>query len=274
MRIAGRTVLVTGASSGIGDAASLAFARAGAGAIALVARNRDALDRVAAQARALGATARAYPVDLADLRAAETAADQVVQELGVPDVIVNNAGSGRWLFTEDTSPDEATAMMAVPYLGAFALTRALLPGMLARRSGCVVNVTSPAAFCPWPGTTAYAVARWAMRGFTEALRADLHRTGLHVALVAPGEVRSPYFEHNPGTRERLPRIATSLYRALEVEEVARMILRAVERERRLVVAPGLLRLTLAFHRIFPRPVEWLVAATGVHRPPSDREPSR
>ncbi len=267
MRIAGRVVLVTGASSGIGAATTLAFARAGAKAIALVARSEDALGRVAAQARALGANAGPYRVDLCDLAAAEVAADRVTADLGAPEIVVNNAGAGRWLFTEDTPPDAATAMTAVPYLGAFALTRKLLPAMLARGSGSIVNVTSPAAFCPWPGATAYAVARWAMRGFTEALRADLHGTGIHVALVVPGEVRSPYFEHNPGSHERLPRIATRLYRTLEVEEVAAMIVRTVERDRRQVVAPPLLRATLAFHRILPRPVEWLVASSGARRPP-------
>ena len=267
MRIAGRVVLVTGASSGIGAATTLAFARAGAKAIALVARSEDALGRVAAQVRALGVNASPYRVDLADLAATEAGADRIAAELGPPDIVINNAGAGRWLFTEDTPPDEATAMMAVPYLGAFALTRTLLPAMLARGSGSIVNVTSPAAFCPWPGATAYAVARWAMRGFSEALRADLHGTGIHVALVVPGEVRSPYFEHNPGSRERIPRIAARLYRIIEVEEVAAMITRAVERDTRLVVAPPLLRVTLLMHRFLPHPVEWLIKRTGVHRAP-------
>jgi len=265
MRIAGAVALVTGASSGIGAATALALARAGARSVALLARGADALAAVAAQARGLGADARAFPVDLADLGAAERAAARAAAELGAPDVVVNNAGSGRWLFTEETTPAEAEAMIAVPYLAAFAVTRALLPAMLARRSGCVVNVTSPAAFCPWPGATAYTVARWAMRGFSEALSADLYRTGVHVALIVPGEVRSPYFEHNPGSHERLPRIARRLYRTLEVEEVAALVVRAVRRERRTVVAPLLLRATLAAHRLLPRPVEWLVRATGARR---------
>jgi short-subunit dehydrogenase len=265
MRIAGAAVLVTGASSGIGAATALAMAGAGARSVALLARSREGLDRVAKQVQALGASAHPYCVDLSDLAAAETAADRVTAEVGPPDVVVNNAGFGSWMFTEDTTAEQAAAMMAVPYLGAFAVTRRLLPAMLARGSGCVVNVTSPAAFCPWPGATAYAVARWAMRGFAEALRADLHGTGIHVALVVPGEVRSPYFEHNPGSHERLPRIAGRLYRVLEVDEVAAMVVRAVARRKRTVIAPPLLRATLALHRILPGPVEWLIAASGARR---------
>ncbi len=103
-----------------------------------------------------------------------------------------------------------------------------------------------------------------MRGFSEALRADLVGTGIHVALVVPGEVRSPYFEHNPGSQGRIPRVAR-LYRVLDVDEAAAMVVRAVERERCVVAAPALLRMTLALHRHLPGPVEWLVRRTGVRR---------
>jgi short-subunit dehydrogenase len=265
MEIGGRNILITGASSGIGAAAAVAMARAGAASVALVARGEEGLQRTAGRVRALGATAEVFSADLADPGAGEAVARAVVARIGAPDVLVNNAGAGRWLFTEDTPASDAAAMMAVPYLAAFAITRVALPAMLARRRGAIVNVTSPAAFCPWPGASAYAVARWAMRGFTEALRADLAGTGIHVALVAPGEVSSPYFEHNPGSHERLPRVARLFYRVLEVDEAAALIVRAVERERDLVVAPALLRVTLALHRLFPAPVEWLVRHTGARR---------
>ncbi|MFZ5785173.1 MAG: SDR family NAD(P)-dependent oxidoreductase [Acidobacteriota bacterium] len=264
MDIAARSVLVTGASSGIGAATAVAMARAGAASVALAARSEEGLERVAEQVRALGASAGVFPADLADPAAAEATGRAVVERHGAPDVLVNNAGAGRWLFTEDTPAIEAAAMMAVPYLAAFAVTRAVLPAMLARRHGAIVTVTSPAAFCPWPGATAYAAARWAMRGFHEALRADLTGTGLHVALVVPGEVRSPYFEHNPGSHERIPRVAR-LYRVLEADEAAALVVRAVKRERRVVVAPALLRMTLGLHRYLPGPVEWLVRRTGANR---------
>ena len=241
----GKRVVVTGGNSGIGAATVARFREEGCEVFDLSRHPGDG----------------GIVCDVGDLDQVKAAFAQT----GAPDVVVNNAGSGRWLFTEETTPAEAEAMIAVPYLAAFAVTRALLPAMLARRSGCVVNVTSPAAFCPWPGATAYTVARWAMRGFSEALSADLYRTGVHVALIVPGEVRSPYFEHNPGSHERLPRIARRLYRTLEVEEVAALVVRAVRRERRTVVAPLLLRATLAAHRLLPRPVEWLVRATGARR---------
>ena len=103
--------------------------------------------------------------------------------------------------------------------------------------------------------TAYAVARWAMRGFHEALRADLHKTRIGVTLIVPGEVSSSYFANNPGGEERLPGIA-KLYRRLTPEEVAHAILRSVQREQREVIIPPLLHLTLRLHRVWPGLVEW------------------
>ncbi len=271
MRVSGRVVVVTGASSGIGAATALAVARRHARAVALLARTAAALDRVAGEVRALGAEALPCAVDLADPAAVERARAAVERSLGVPDVLVNDAGAGRWLFVEETSPREAVQMMAVPYFAAFHATRAFLSGMVSRGSGHVVNVTSPAAWVPWPGATGYAAARWAMRGFTEALRADLRGTGVGVTLFAPGKVSSPYFEHNPGVEERMPGVAR-LYRTLTPEEAAEALVRGVERGAGLVVAPALLRLTVWFQRFWPGAVSSLVVRTGAKRPAQVTQP--
>jgi short-subunit dehydrogenase len=155
-------------------------------------------------------------------------------------------------------------MMAAPYFAAFFTTRAFLPGMLARRSGRLAFVTSPAAYAPWPGATGYAAARWAIRGLAEALRADLHGTGLGVTLFTAGKVSSPYFAHNSGTEERMPGIAR-LYRTLTPEEAAAALVRAIERRSGEVVVPGLLRWTMRFQRVWPGAVAWMLTRTGVSR---------
>src|SRR5919109_3590745 len=100
-------------------------------------------------------------------------------------------------------------------------SRALRPAMLERGSGRVVCMTSVAAFTHIPGATGYAVARWAMRAFANQLRADLAGTGVGVTLIAPTEVDSPYFDHNPGARERIPRAVALLGGAVTPEDVAR-----------------------------------------------------
>ncbi|MBI4916126.1 MAG: SDR family NAD(P)-dependent oxidoreductase [Acidobacteria bacterium] len=263
MELRDKLVVVTGASSGIGAATARAMARRGA-RVALLARSREPIERLAAEIGAAGGEARAVPVDLADPAAARDAAAAVVRDLGVPDVLFNNAGSGRWLATEETTPEEAAEMIALPYLAAFAMTRAFLPGMLARRSGAIVNMTSAVGFVGLPGATAYGAARWAMRGFTEMLRADLADTGIVVTLIAPGKVASPYFEHNPGSEAHIPGI-TRVYPTLTCDEVAAAVVRAVEHRRRVVVIPFLLRLTVLTHRVLPAPIEWLLRATGWNR---------
>lgn len=265
MQIAGTTFAVTGASSGIGAEVAVAAARRGARAVALLARTRSALDEVADRVRAGGAEPLVVPVDLRDAAAVEAAAAAILGRLGAPDVLVNNAGLGRWLFLEETDPGEAAEMIAVPFLAAVHATRALLPAMVERRRGRIVNVTSPASFAPWPGATAYTAARWALRGLAEALRVDLRGTGVGVTLFTAGLVDSPYFAHNPGSLERLPRIAR-LYRTLTPAEAAAALVRAVERDAREAVTPPLLAWTLALHRHLPRLVGWVGARTGVRHP--------
>jgi len=267
MTLENRVVLVTGASSGIGAATAEALAREGAH-VCLLARTESALTDVADGIRRAGGTADVYPVDLADFDAVEAVAERIESDVGTPDVIVNNAGAGRFLAIEETSPEQAAEMMRVPYLAAFAVTRAFVDGMIERGSGTVVNVTSVAAYAPWPGATAYATARWAMRGFSAALRADLGETGVHVMLVVAGEVESPYFEHNPGSRERLPAISR-LFPTLTPGDVADAIVNGLREDRRTVIVPRSLAAVVRLHRLFPRLVGELVVRTGWNRPKRD-----
>jgi short-subunit dehydrogenase len=260
MRLANRVVVVSGASSGIGAATAQAFARRGA-RVMLLARTRSALERVAHAIAASGGAAAVYDVDLADGEATAAIAKRIAADHGVPDVIVNCAGAGRWLFTQETSPAEAVTMVQAPYLAAFFLTRAFLGRMIARGSGRVVNVNSPAAISPWPGATGYAAARWALRGFNEALRVDLEGTGLGVTHVIAGEVESPYWEHNPGARERLPTVSR-YFGTLTPQDVAEAIVQAVERERASVIVPFLLRVALALNNIWSWPMRRLLIASS------------
>ncbi len=169
MNISRRVALVTGASSGIGAATAKAIARRG-GRVLLVARSKPALAQVAAEICANGGAAHVYPADVADPAEVDRLARAIMDEVGTPDILINNAGAGRWLSVEETDPAEVAQMMAVPYFAAFYVTRAFLPAMLRRGSGHIVNLSSPICYLAWPGAAAYGAARWAMRGFTMHLR--------------------------------------------------------------------------------------------------------
>ena len=261
MELRGKKALVTGASSGIGAATARALAAAGA-RVLLLARRQPELERVAAT---LGDRAAAvHAVDLTDADAVARVASRITADFGTPDIVVNNAGAGQWKFVDETTPAEAVQMMAVPYFAAFFVTRAFLPGMLARGSGHIVNVSSVASRFVWPGAAAYTAARWAVRGFSEALRADLAGTGIGITLVETGAVASSYWDNNPGSRERLPGVSR-LIPTLSPDEAAHAIVRGIERNRRLVVAPALMRVIYLQHAVFPGLVQWLMIRTGYRR---------
>src|SRR5438552_17278435 len=109
--------LITGASSGIGAATAVAMARQGARVI-LLARTHSGLEATATEVRKFGGEAWIYPVDLTDATAVERTAKAILTEVGVPDIVINNAGAGRWLPCDQTSPEEAVQMMASPYFAA------------------------------------------------------------------------------------------------------------------------------------------------------------
>ncbi len=263
MRINGKLVLVSGASSGIGAATAKAMVKAG-GRVVLLARRKEALDQVVSEITCADGQVWAYSVDLADADVVTTVTKQITEKLGTPDIIINNAGAGRWLFVDETSPVEAVEMMAVPYFAAFNVTHAFLPVMLMRNSGHIVNISSVGSRFVWPGATAYLAARWAVRGFTEALRADLAGSAIGVTLYESGVVTSPYWKHNLRSRERVPKMA-ELIPEITPEQAANAIVRGVEKNKRLIVIPFMMKLTYWLHAVFPGVVQWLMTKTGYRR---------
>ena len=260
MEISGKTALITGASSGMGAAIAKELAKQGA-QVLLLARNEARLKQVETEIKAAGGKARFYCVDLGDMDAVKAVAQRIQLEVGTPDILVNNAGSGCWKSIQDTSPEEAWQMMEMPYFAAFNVTRAFMPEMLKRNTGHIVNMSSVGSRFVWPGATAYLAARWAVRGFTEALRADLYHTKINVTLYESGVVESPYWEHNPGSRERVPKIA-KIIPNLTPEQVGVAVAKGIQRNKRLIVIPFMMKTIYLQHFFFPCAVQWLMTVTG------------
>ena len=252
-----KLALITGASSGVGAAAARHLAGAGY-RVALVARRRKPLEQLAVM---IGPAATVAACDAADGDAVMAMADHIRATLGVPDLIVHCAGAGAWKFIEDTTPQDGDVMMQAPYRAAFNITHAFMRGMLARRSGVIIHVNSPAAIFPWPACTGYAAARWALRGLHEALCQDLHGTGVASCHLVLARVDSPYFEHNPDSIQHIPRIASTV-RTLSSDECGRVIARLAARPRRELLYPFMLRCYGWSHRVAPGLVAWLLRISG------------
>jgi len=252
--------VVTGASSGIGEATAKVLARDGWWVV-LVARRAERLEELAASIGEAGGEARAEALDAADGRAVMAMAERVNTEWGVPSLIVNSAGTGEWRFLEETPVAKIVEMMGAPYLAAANTCRAFIQDMMAQRRGLLIHVGSPASVMPWPGATAYTASRWALRGLHEALCQDLRGTGVESSLVYFGEVMSEYFEANPGSREHMPRLGAPIPVSTP-ERCAGVLLGVVHRPRRVVFYPFALRLMAWFAAIAPAPTRWLAARTG------------
>lgn len=239
----GKNVVVTGASSGIGRATALELARRGAHVV-LAARRVARLDEVAAECRALGVRAVTVPTDVTHAEDCR----RLIDAAGDVDVLINNAGFAIFSSIADASPDDAREMIETNYLGAFHCTQAVLPRMLARRSGTIVNVSSITGLMGFARMSAYCASKFALTGFTEALRDEVIGSGVRVALVCPGTTETELFVK--AERDKMPG-ASRLMSAVDAERVARAVCDAAEDGRYRRILPALATIYMRFKEFSP-----------------------
>jgi 3-hydroxy acid dehydrogenase/malonic semialdehyde reductase len=220
-RIKGKLILITGASSGIGEACARRFAAEGA-SLALWARRRDRLDRLAADVRERhGVAVRLAQVDVRDRAAVERAAADLVAGGQAPDVLLNNAGLASGLSKlQDGDPADWDRMIDTNLKGLLHVTRAILPHMIARRRGHVVNIGSTAGHQTYPMGNVYNATKFGVRALTEGMNLDVAGTPIRVSSVDPGFVETEFSEVRfHGDRDR----AKQVYRGftpLRADDVA------------------------------------------------------
>jgi len=227
--LAGRTVLVTGASSGIGAAVALEATRRGA-RVAIVARRADRLAEVLAGCTAVADRDHVmFSADLSDLDAIDGLAHDVRAALdGRVDVLINNAGVPKRRRTDELTPADVEDVMAINYFSPVRLTLALLPGMLERGDGDIVNVSSMGVHMVAFGVSAYAASKAALELFTEGLFVELATTGVRAHLFVPGTTLSEFSDERPGNNPPYPTDPAS---ASTSDQVAVALLDCVESDR-------------------------------------------
>ncbi len=235
-----KVVLVTGGSSGIGLA--LACLLAGSGAqVWLAARDRvrleSALGEVESARYSSGQRCGFVSADLSVASEASEAVSKVMESAGLPDVVINSAGAAHPGYVQDLSLDIFRWMMETNYFAAVYVAKAVLPGMIERRSGHIINISSMAGFTGVFGYTAYGASKFAVAGFSESLRAEMKPHGIHVSLVFPPDTDTPQLTYENQYKPPETKALSGTARALSAETVARAILRQAERKDFLIL-PG------------------------------------
>jgi len=190
--VAGQRVLVTGASSGIGAGLAEEFARRGA-VVGICARRRERLDEVLDRCREHSPASRRWVCDLSDPAAVDGLAAIALEELGGVDILVNNAGIPKRRHVSRLDPATVESVMSINYFSPVRLTLALLPQMIERDRGRIINISSVAATLSSPGESAYDASKAAVTAFSESMAVDLWQTGIKVLVVYPGLVDTELF---------------------------------------------------------------------------------
>lgn len=213
--------MITGASSGIGRGLAVELARRGA-KIGLVARRVELIEEVVREVEAAGSKALALPADVQDAGSMVAAAEKLSAELGPVDILIANAGIGPTRDAAQLSAEEVAGVMNVNVIGASNSAAAVIPGMVARKSGQLVVISSLAAYRGLPRSAAYCASKAAVSAFFESLRLDLAPRGIDVTIIHPGFIKTPL---TAGREAQMPFL-------LELDDAVRKMAQAIEKRRK------------------------------------------
>ena len=242
MKLRDKRIVLTGAGGGIGRALAQVLATRGA-RLVLVGRQQATLAETVATLDAPHSSSVLIEADLATAAGCRSVADGTLAKGGHVDVLINNAGVMQFNRFCGANADEMLSLIGVNIAAPQLLARLLLPGMLARGQGCIVNIGSGFGSIGYPYHVGYSASKFALRGFSEALRRELHGTGVGVTYVAPRATRTAMHNHN---------VAEAVGMNVDAPEmVAQVIARAIERDRNNVFIGIPERVFATLNALFP-----------------------
>ena len=253
----GKVVLITGASSGFGEDAARLFAKEGC-KVVLAARRLERLQTLAEDIQNQGGEALAIPVDVNEPAEIELMVQTVLDLYGTIDILFNNAGFGGVNWFEKFQPSrDIETLIRVNLIGTMLVTRAVLPHMLKRRAGHIINMISVAGLIAAPTITTYSASKYGARAFTDGLRREVSPFGIKVSGIYPGPATTEFGSKLERTRSR-ETIKKIRYPHLTSEYVAGRVVDLARRPRRSLVIPWWFRLITTFDTLFPVIVDWIL----------------
>ncbi len=245
MNFKDKVVVITGASSGIGEASAIKFAKKNA-KIVLVARRKEKLLQVQKEISKYTDSILICQCDVSNKLQVKEMSDAVLDEFGRIDILVNNAGFVIYGSVLELSIEEIESQMETNYFGMIYCTKSFLPHMIEQGTGHIVNVASVGASFSIPGVASYCATKFAMLGFSEGLKHELSGTGVDVTVVSPIGVNTPLFDHPSFENFTRPTMIT-----LSAETVANAVLKAANSSRLEIVVPSVARIGIWAKQNFP-----------------------
>lgn len=256
--IDGKVAIITGASSGIGEATAREFARAGAITV-LAARRKERLEHLQEEIEEMGGRALAVPTDLTDFDQITHLVKTTLFKFGRIDILANIAGWAIYDWFEELSPEEVRGPFEVNVIGMAELSRQVIPTMKKQRSGFILNMSSYVSRLSVPPMTVYASTKYAVEGLTDGLRRALIPWGIAVMRIHPSSVSGTEFT------QHATRSGTVKYRSVPIgrvsrERMARALLQLIEKPQRALFISRLYDVPVFLNRFFPGLVDWLSAS--------------
>jgi short-subunit dehydrogenase len=249
-----KIVLLTGASSGIGEALAIELAKRGA-VLGLLARRKDLLDEIAVKCEQAGGTARVFACDVVDEKGVHAAAESLRNEFGKIDVMIANAGIGGSSHAKHLEASEVRKVTEINFFGAVNAVTAVLPQMIEQTGGQIVAISSLAGFRGLPRSASYSASKAAMTNFFESLRLDLLNTNVDVTIIQPGFIRTPL------TDDR----ANKMPFLMELDEAIPYFINAIEKRKKFAAFPWQLATLVRLARIFPASIYDKIAGRANYR---------
>lgn len=253
-RIQGKTILITGASRGLGEQIAYKCAESGANLI-LTARSMDKLEKMKdIIVDKYGVQVATYRLDVGDRFELEERMDTIIEQNRTIDVLVNNAGFGKFKYLVDTSIEEAEEMFRVNVLGLITVTKKVLPTMMNQKSGHVINIASQAGKLATPKSSIYAATKGAVIKFSDSIRMEVQKNNIFVTTINPGPIHTNFFDIADETGKYLQHVGRW---GLDPELLAEKIVMRMFVQTREINLPKLMNFGSILHALFPNVVEKL-----------------